>query len=479
MKTDFRYILDRSPDFHPFLNVCRLPRRILLLTSSLGSGHNRAGEAIKHALLERDPATMIREIDFWSLMDRGIANVVKEAYLELVIRHPDTYDNLYQYDWFAWRRLVVAGYTPEPVKELIRGLRALSLMSATRGLSGRRNLLDCALFTFFISSLTPPLQSPAVRFIRRGLLKWVLSVLARRLWSKVIRFSPDLIIATHLHPAALLSGLRRWRSMGPSTVMAVLTDYDAHYLWAQTYTNYYCVPTEDAARDLEIRGVSSNCILITGIPLMPGFRRLPSCTQAREELKLDPARPTLLVTGGGLGLGLHKVVEDLVREGPAWQVLVAAGHNSEALELLSPLAAEVPTQVRLFGWTERLEPLRRAADVVVAKPGGLTLAEALACGRPLLAPFSLGGQEGFNVRFLEGHGLGGLVPQGQLVDRLQLLFADPRKLACLQGRAWDLGRRDSAERVADLVYELMNSEAKGRGEHVFHSKSRQGRFQPV
>ena len=469
----------RPSHSYPFRNVQRLPRRMLLLTSSLGTGHNRASEAIKHALLERDPATRIREVDFWSLMDQGVANVVKEAYLELVTRHPDIYDNLYQYDWHAWHRLVVAGCIPEPVKELVRGLRAHPLMGATRGLSGQRNLLDCALFTSLIPSLTAPPQSPAIKFIRRGLLKWASSVLARRLWSKVVRFSPDVIIATHLHPAALLSGLRRWRSMGPTTVVAVLTDYHAHYLWAQTYTGYYCVPTEDAARDLEIRGVSSNCIHITGIPLMPGFRRLPSCTQAREELRLDPAHPTVLVAGGGLGLGVHKAVEDLLREEPAWQVLVAAGHTGAALELLSPLAVVMPTQVRLFGWTERMEILVRAADVVVAKPGGLTLAEALACGRPLLAPFSLGGQEGFNVRFLERHGLGGLVPQGQLVGCLQLLFADPRKLASLQDRAWNLGRRDGAERVADLVHELVNSEARGRGENVFHSRSHQRRFPPV
>lgn len=476
MEPEFKNISDHSSDFSPFLDLRRFPRRILLLTSSLGTGHIRAGEAIKHALLEREPATMIREIEFWSLMDQGVANVVKEAYLELVIRHPDIYDNLYQYDWHLWRRLLVVGRIPEPVKELVRGLRALPLIGATRGFSGQRNLLDCVLLTFFVSSLIAPVHSAAIRFIRWRLVEWVLSVLARRLWSKVVRFSPDVIIATHLHPAALLSGLRRWRSMNPSTMVAVLTDYDAHYLWAHTYTNCYCVPTEDAARDLEISGISPNCIHITGIPLMPGFRRLPSCTQARDELGLDLTRPTVLVTGGGLGLGLRKMLEDLVRGGPAWQVIVAAGHNSEALELLSPLAAEMPTQVRLFGWTEKIETLMRAADVVVAKPGGLTLAEALACGRPLLAPFSLGGQEGFNVRFLEGHGLGGLVPQNQLVDRLQLLFADPKKLACLQDRAWNLGKRDSAERVADLVHKLMNSGTRGRGENVFHSKRRQARF---
>ena len=42
----------------------------------------------------------------------------------------------------------------------------------------------------------------------------------------------------------------------------------------------------------------------------------------------------------------------------------------------------------------------RAADIVVGKPGGISVAEALACGRPLLATRSLGGQEGFNIDFL-------------------------------------------------------------------------------
>ena len=56
--------------------------------------------------------------------------------------------------------------------------------------------------------------------------------------------------------------------------------------------------------------------------------------------------------------------------------------------------------------------------MVVGKPGGLTVAEVLACGRPLLATRALGGQEGFNVRFLERHGVGRLVPEEALVRGL-------------------------------------------------------------
>ncbi|MCG2741462.1 MAG: hypothetical protein L6300_14705 [Syntrophaceae bacterium] len=438
--------------------------RILLLTSSLGSGHSRTGEAIEHALLERDPATRIRQIDFWSLMDQGVASAVKEAYLELVTRHPDLYDNLYRYDRHDWRRLLAAGNMPDPVKALAQDWRSRRVMGATQGLSPHCGLPDRALFTFLLESLAGLRHFPGGKVFRREILKWIPWRLARRLLAEVLRFSPDVIVATQMHPAALLSGLGRWRGTGSSVVVAVLTDYGVHDLWVQQRTGHYCVPTEGAAGDLIARGIPAHRIHITGIPLMPGFRRLPSCTQARQELGLDPVRPTLLVAGGGLGFGLYKVVEDLIRHEPSWQVLVATGRNSVALELLGPLATEAPGQVRLFGWTDRMDILMRAADVVVAKPGGLTLAEALACGRPLIAPCSLGGQgqEGFNVRFLERHGVGGPVPEGQLVESLRSLLSDTRKLATIQNRAWRLSRRDSAERVADLVCELVNSEARGR-----------------
>jgi hypothetical protein len=81
---------------------------------------------------------------------------------------------------------------------------------------------------------------------------------------------------------------------------------------------------------------------------------------------------------------------------------------------LGSRAAEHAGRLHVFGWTARMEYFIRAADIVVGKPGGLTVAEVLACGRPLLAARSLGGQEGFNARFLEQHDVGRLVPEEEL-----------------------------------------------------------------
>jgi UDP-N-acetylglucosamine:LPS N-acetylglucosamine transferase len=103
-----------------------------------------------------------------------------------------------------------------------------------------------------------------------------------------------------------------------------------------------------------------------------------------------------------------------------------------------------------------MDLLLRAADVTVSKPGGLTVAEALACGRPMLATFSLGGQESFNLNFLERHGVGGIVPLKDLAERLDRLFRDTSTLTSLQRRAWHLGRRDGAERIADMICDTAN-----------------------
>lgn len=101
-------------------------------------------------------------------MDESVASTVKEGYLELVTRHPDLYDNLYRHDRNTLLQLLVMGSLPEPVKEMIRGLRRRPVMETIRGLSVPRGLLDRILFTFLILSLTG--RFPADKIVRRLML---------------------------------------------------------------------------------------------------------------------------------------------------------------------------------------------------------------------------------------------------------------------------------------------------------------------
>jgi len=98
----------------------------------------------------------------------------------------------------------------------------------------------------------------------------------------------------------------------------------------------------------------------------------------------------------------------------------------------------------------------RAADILLGKPGGITTAEAMACGRPLFATRSLRGQESFNITFLKKHQVGDLLQECDLASKIDLLLSDHAKLKHYQKRAWKLGRRDSSQKIVELVFQIGN-----------------------
>ena len=57
----------------------------------------------------------------------------------------------------------------------------------------------------------------------------------------------------------------------------------------------------------------------------------------------------------------------------------------------------------------------------------------------------------------ESHDVGGLIADGELLDRLAALLYDQAALQAMQMRAWQLGRREGAQRVARLAVDLATS----------------------
>lgn len=101
--------------------------------------------------------------------------------------------------------------------------------------------------------------------------------------------------------------------------------------------------------------------------------------------------------------------------------------------------------------------LLRAADVVVGKPGGLTVSESLACGRPFFATCSLGGQEGHNVDFLEKHGAGKRIEIADLPRTLHELFADEHQLKTMKKCAEKQGHRYAARNVLTEIEDALRN----------------------
>jgi processive 1,2-diacylglycerol beta-glucosyltransferase len=233
----------------------------------------------------------------------------------------------------------------------------------------------------------------------------------------------------------------------------VLTDFGVHDFWRQPGIDRYCVAHPSMASTFSA-SQREEAVFATGVPLMPGFSAPLPQRAARQQIGLPIQGSVVLVLGGGLGLSVDSIAAQLVQARSGFQFLIMPGRNQSAQATLAALAAQHPTRVKVCEWTDRMDLYVSAADVIVGKPGGITVAEAMACGRPLFATRSLGGQEGFNVRFLERHGIGALVGDAALLDRLEGVFMRGHELAEMQTRARALGRRDGAARIAEMVLEL-------------------------
>ena len=196
---------------------------------------------------------------------------------------------------------------------------------------------------------------------------------------------------------------------------------------------------------------------------MPGFADLPSPTEGRLALGLEADRPTILVTGGGYAIGVDETLKGLLAADPSWQIIATTGVRQVDTGGVGELAVGHDNQLRRVVWPGEMASLVSAADVVAGKPGGLTMSEAMACGRPLLATCSLAGQEGYNVRFLERHGFGIRVEPERLTATLREVLADADRMARMSAAARRHGVRDGAQRIAMLIEERASGANRGAG----------------
>lgn len=429
------------------------PARVLLLTSGLGCGHVRAAQAIEAAF----PSHVdVRNVDLWSLMNPGVARACHETYLQLVIEHPELYERLYQLDEHTWRQILESeSGPPRPVLEVLQLISEIAESAVPAIPRGGRYASDRMLLSLLCAALPYEADSLAGNGVRARLavMKWAWLRLIRRLEPAVSEFAPDAIVSTQMIPAAMVSYLKR-RGKIDAPMIGVVTDFGVHDFWRQPGVDAYCVAHESIAETL-----AESChhadVEATGVPLMPAFATQISQSEARRELDLPQQAPIVLVLGGGLGLSVEHAAEVLVK-GTDMCVVVMAGRNSAVHDRLAALDVGAK-RLHVHQWTDRMDLFIRACDLIVGKPGGVSMAEALACGRPLLATRSLGGQEGFNVRFLEQHDVGGLVADGELLSRVQEIVRDRDRLLDMQRRAGLLGHREGAARVVELTLELASA----------------------
>jgi processive 1,2-diacylglycerol beta-glucosyltransferase len=392
---------DRAPAFRNTTNALALqrpektsmnrPPRILVLSASVGAGHMRAAQAVELALRELAPEAIVRNIDLLELTNSAFRRIYGKAYLDLVNRAPH-----------------VLGYIYD-------------LMDKPRRQGSTRDRLRVAVEKMNLG-----------KFIR---------LLRDEEW--------DLAVNTHFLPAEIIASLRKKGELRLPQ-MTVTTDFETHRLWYNQPCDHYFTATEEGARYLHSWGVPPGDTTVTGIPIHPVFAKPKDRNACREKHGLGTDRPVILQLAGGFGVGpIVKLYQALLSIERPLEVVVVAGKNAEVKADLEKVEAPTRHRAHILGFTDQIDELMAAADVVVSKPGGLTTSEVLARGAVMVVVNPIPGQESRNSDYLLESGAAikaNNLPT--LAYKLASLLDDEKRLAQLKSNVAKIARPRAAYDVA-------------------------------
>lgn len=297
-------------------------------------------------------------------------------------------------------------------------------------------------FLYDFSENIPPNNS------LQRICRYLESLLFKRFYAYLSKTSPEVIIATHFLPSSLLKCSEK-----SFRLLTVITDYYPHRIWVGDKVSTYLVASSEVKEALVKKGIPPAKIRISGIPFRrQGQKRTKE--EARGFLKILPGKFTLLILSGGAGVGnVETIIKLLMPFKDVIQLLVNTGTNVSLHKKLQAKYGSPSLNITLFGFTDDMLTYYTASDVVITKPGGLTVTECLATGLPLIMVHTIPGQEENNAQFVVDKNAGFFLKRLQEVPEvIKKLLEHPDILGQMSKNALKSTPHDASEYIYNEVH---------------------------
>lgn len=290
-----------------------------------------------------------------------------------------------------------------------------------------------------------------------GLVPKLSSAFSHMLLETINRHQPDAIISTHPFAAEMVSSLK---DLGDVSVplICLITDYGLHRAWVAPDVDGYVVASENMVDELVSIGVEKSKIHPFGIPVHGVFFRQSDKNQILEEMGFGPSVPTILLMAGSFGVThIIKLYQDLIGTGVPMQLIIITGNNQKLYDAFEKELAEEKTDIptKLLFFTKEVDKYMHAADLLITKPGGLTVSEALACNLPMAVFDAIPGQEEDNAKFLSMHDMGIQIGKNaNFAEIISELITGKEKLKTMRENCAGFDTSNSVHSMLELLESL-------------------------
>lgn len=361
---------------------------ILIFSVSIGNGHDQVAHTLRNEFIRQDNSSRVRIINTINYISPLLDKVILDSYLNILRFYPK-----------AWGKIYETTNKFDPIIDV-------------NDIANR--------------------------------------LMASKLRKTATNFNPDIIVCTHSFPAAIISSLKQKKRIG-CPLVTVVTDFNIHSSYINDNTDYYVIPHEYLTYVMEGFGLQKEKVLPFGIPIRKEFCESHKREDILAKLGFEDKK-TILVMGGGLGLGgINNIVKSIDNYMEGIQIIAVAGRNNRLEAKLKDLSTK--NKLVVYGFVNNMHELMELSDCIISKPGGVSVSEILSRERPLVIFSPLPGQEHENVEFLLNSGAAVYTSDVRRIPALiNQIFDSEIRMKCIKELAGLLKKPHSAY---DIVHFLM------------------------
>lgn len=369
-------------------------KNILVVTASMGSGHNKAANAVAEAIKRKYPVNKINVIDFMSTETAYFNSLVKDIYLKMLDHTPSVYEFFYKFT-----------------------------SDSTKG------------------STIQSVFAHAMKKDMRELIK---------------KYEADMVICTHPFPCAAASYLKQTGEIN-IPLITVMTDFCVHQFWLYKNIDIYFTANDLLKKEMVNQGLLEERIFVTGIPVGYNFRVDYNRDDLLTKFKLEKDKPVALIMGGGLGLGgVKNALCQLERLKKDIQILVITGANVALWSEMNEYAQHSKHKIFVWGYSHNIQEFMSMATFLISKPGALTISEALTRELPMILHDPIPGPEVDNAKFVSDNGAAIWVKHQDTLDAVvREVLSDATILPKLRNNAKVLKKPYASDNIADVIANML------------------------
>ena len=272
-------------------------------------------------------------------------------------------------------------------------------------------------------------------------------------------FKPDIVISTHPFGSQMTSYLKQ-KGKTNCKLATIMTDFKYHDQWliGNRFVDFYFVSNSKMKEELINNNIEEKKVFVTGIPISNRFLQSYNKDEICSLFDIDANKKTILFFGGGeYGLGKDRTVSilDSLADFSNIQVIAIAGKNEKMKQEFEKIVINKhkESSIKVLPFTDKVPELMAISDLVITKPGGLTVSESLASHLPLVVINPIPGQEEENAEFLENAACAVWLKKNDDPKKiLSNILSDDKILSNMKEQSIKLAKQTSTEDICKIIF---------------------------